>query len=72
MKREKGMMKENQKQRHQQKTNTTNKNTDNVTRTMVKDSGTYCTRTIQSLKMIERDLLSREKAKNIKQFSLSF
>ena len=36
-KKEKGMMKENQKQRHQpKKTNTTNKNTEKLTRTMIK------------------------------------
>ena len=45
-------MKENQKQRHQQKiTNTTNKNTEKLTRTMIKkNSSTYCTREVQSLK----------------------
>ena len=45
-------MKENQKQRHQQKkrTNATNKNTENLTRTMTKNSSTYCTRKVQSLK----------------------
>ena len=55
------------------KTNTTNKNTEKLTRTMIKQKLKYLLHKKSSIiKMIESDLLSRRgKARNIKQLSLS-
>ena len=66
-------MKENQKQRHQQKrTNTTNKNTEKLTRTMTKNSSTYCTRKVQSLNDRKWLVVKKGKSKKYQTIVLVF